>query len=368
MLFADDEFNLPDERHPLEVLQALVDAELASHVAWRAYLNPTPFSDRFAELAAQTNGFVSVTVDSAADAVIDRAGKPFRRRHLEALLERVRAHGVRTELGLIFGLPGETGETVAETIDFVRGLPDELEVAYAVGARAYPNTPLARIAAEEPQHLHGAPRAALANPTIYCAVGDPRVLARELEVAFADRPNVERMGVGYRRSTHALSHAYRAVLAGDRRRWDEALDRTSLEPGAAAARTLVACLRIALWHERFDLAGSAVGRLRHADLPADVSSAGLLRARVVFGGDAGSDVEADVDDVAVRDDVVAALDAHHAALQRLGVRLRQPACRPSDHLGADEAAGDVGVDLAGGLDRASSRGAAARRGPPSGRP
>jgi hypothetical protein len=72
-------------------------------------------------------------------------------------------------------------------------------------------------------------------------------------------------------------------LAGDRRAWDAALRRAALEPGAGAARTLVACLRIALWHERFDLAGAAVGRLRHADLPPDVSSSGLLRARVVFG-------------------------------------------------------------------------------------
>jgi hypothetical protein len=89
--------------------------------------------------------------------------------------------------------------------------------------------------------------------------------------------------VGYARSTQALSHAYRAALAGDRDAWAGALDRASREPGPSAARTLAACLRIALWHERFDLAGSAVARLRRVDLPPDVSGAGLLRARVVLG-------------------------------------------------------------------------------------
>jgi hypothetical protein len=60
------------------------------------------------------------------------------------------------------------------------------------------------------------------------------------------------------------------------------VDQLSRDP-ESLARTLAACLRIALWHERFDLAGAAVSRLRRVELPPDVSSAGLLRARVVLG-------------------------------------------------------------------------------------
>ncbi len=63
VFFADDEFNLPGEEHAVAVLEALVDAGLGRHVEWRAYLNPTPFSDHFAELAGATQGFVSVTAD-----------------------------------------------------------------------------------------------------------------------------------------------------------------------------------------------------------------------------------------------------------------------------------------------------------------
>ena len=50
IFFADDEFNLPDERHPIAVLQGILDRGLAKHMTWRAYFNPTPFSDEFAEL------------------------------------------------------------------------------------------------------------------------------------------------------------------------------------------------------------------------------------------------------------------------------------------------------------------------------
>ena len=166
----------------------------------------------------------------------------------------------------------------------MRGLRRDVEVAYAVGARAYPNTPLGRIAEQEPQHLYGAPGPRVAEPTVYCG---GRRAARARPAAGGRRSPTCRTSSawasGYARSTQALSHAYRAALAGDREAWGGALDRASREPGPAAARTLAACLRIALWHERFDLAGAAVARLRRADLPPDVSAAGLLRARVVFG-------------------------------------------------------------------------------------
>ena len=225
-----------------------------------------------------------MTVDSAADAVLERAGKPFRRRHLDALLQRVQERGVRTELGLIFGLPGESEETVAETIAFVRGLPDDLEVAYAVGARAYPGTPLGQIAEQEPEHLYGAP----GTPSCRRRRSTPPSATRARWPA-SSRPrsptcrNVERMGVGYRRSTHALSHAYRAVLAGDREAWDAALRRAAREPGAGggahaggvpAHRPLARALRPR------GRRGRPVAARRPA---ARRVGSGLLRARVVFG-------------------------------------------------------------------------------------
>ena len=122
IFFADDEFNLPDERHPIAVLQGILERGLAKHMTWRAYFNPTPFSAEFAELVRETGGHVSITVDSAADTLLATAQKPFRRRHLDDLIALLTEHGVSADLGLIFGLPGETEETIAETIEFVRSL------------------------------------------------------------------------------------------------------------------------------------------------------------------------------------------------------------------------------------------------------
>ncbi len=116
------------------------------------------------------------------------AQKPFRRRHLDDLIALLSEHGVAADLGLIFGLPGETDETVAETIDFVRALPPAIEVAYSTGARVYPHTPLSRIAQKEPERLVGAEDPTFLEPVVYSSPCAPRELARRLDEAFADLP------------------------------------------------------------------------------------------------------------------------------------------------------------------------------------
>ena len=208
IFFADDEFNLPDERHPIAVLQGILERGLAKHMTWRAYFNPTPFSAEFAELVRETGGHVSITVDSAADSLLATAQKPFRRRHLDDLIALLGEHGVSADLGLIFGLPGETEETIAETIEFVRSLPQSIEVVYSAGARVYPHTPLARIAEREPEWLVAHDDPTFLTPTVYSRPWPPRELARRLDEELRDLPNVDRVGVAYRTGQ---DHARRRV-------------------------------------------------------------------------------------------------------------------------------------------------------------
>jgi radical SAM superfamily enzyme YgiQ (UPF0313 family) len=288
IFFADDEFNLPDEKHSIAVLRGLLERGLGDSVTWRAYFNPTPFSAELAVLVRETNGLVSITVDSAAEKVLAEAQKPFRRRHLDDLIALLSEHGVSAELGLIFGLPGETEETVAETIDFVRGLPREIEVAYSAGARVYPHTPLSRIAQREPERLVGAEDPSFLEPVVYSSPWTPRELARYLDEAFADLPNVARVGVAYRSGSTALSEAYRTVLSPDGKRgWAQVLEQAA-RPGdgqRAAGESLAACVQIAVWHGRFDLASAAVKRLlAEDDVPAPMSRRQLRMAHIAYGG------------------------------------------------------------------------------------
>lgn len=296
IFFADDEFNLPDERHPIAVLQGIRDRGLTKHITWRAYFNPTPFSDEFADLVRETNGHVSITVDSAADSLLATAQKPFRRRHLDELIALLTEHGVSADLGLIFGLPGETEETIAETIDFVRSLPESIEVVYSAGARVYPHTPLARIAAREPELLVGADDPTFLTPVVYSRPWPPRELARRLDEQFRNLSNVSRVGVAYRTGATTLADAYRAVLSeptlqqtvtksNGRRPWDEILERAAHDDTQRKpAETIAACLQVALWHGRYDLASAAARRLLKEDVPAEMSRAQLRFARFAYGG------------------------------------------------------------------------------------
>jgi radical SAM superfamily enzyme YgiQ (UPF0313 family) len=286
IFFADDEFNLPDERHPIAVLEGIHDRGLAKHMTWRAYFNPTPFSPEFAELVRKTGGHVSITVDSAADSLLATAQKPFRRRHLDDLIALLTEHGVSADLGLIFGLPGETEETIAETIEFVRSLPESIEVVYSAGARVYPHTPLARIAEQEPEWLVSHDDPSFLTPTVYSRPWPPRELARRLDEELRDLPNVARVGVAYRTGQTTLADAYRAALSQNGRNgWDDVLERAAHDDSQRKpAETIAACLQVALWHGRYDLASAAAGRLLQEDVPPEMSRAQLRFARFAYGG------------------------------------------------------------------------------------
>jgi radical SAM superfamily enzyme YgiQ (UPF0313 family) len=287
IFFADDEFNLPDERHPMAVLTGIAERGLVGHLTWRGYFNPTPFSPEFAELVRETSGHVSITVDSAADSLLETAQKPFRRRHLDALIALLGEHGVSADLGLIFGLPGETEETIAETVEFVRGLPESIDVVYSSGARVYPHTPLSRIAAEEPEWLVGPHDPSFLTPVVYSRPWPPRELARRLEETFEGLPNVNRVGVAYRSGQTTLADAYRAVIQSDGRgRWREILERAAHEedPSRKPAESVAACMQVAIWHGRYDLASVAAARLLRDELPPEMSRGQLRVARLAYGG------------------------------------------------------------------------------------
>jgi radical SAM superfamily enzyme YgiQ (UPF0313 family) len=286
IFFADDEFNLPEERHAIAVLRGILERGLVKHMTWRAYFNPTPFSAEFAELVRETGGHVSITVDSAADALLATAQKPFRRRHLDDLIALLGEHGVSADLGLIFGLPGETEETIAETIDFVRSLPESIEVVYSAGARVYPHTPLARIAEREPEWLVAGDDPTFLMPTVYSRPWPPRELARRLDEQLRDLSNVERVGVAYRSGQTTLADAYRVALSQNGQTgWDEILERAAHDDSQRKpVETIAACLQVALWHGRYDLASAAAGRLLREEVPPEMSRAQLRFARFAYGG------------------------------------------------------------------------------------
>ena len=150
----------------------------------------------------------------------------------------------------------------------------------------YPHTPLAAIAAREPERLVGANDPSFLTPVVYSSPLPPRELARRLDQELRDLPNVSRVGVAYRSGLTTLSDAYRAALSQNgKHSWDDILERAAHDDTQRKpAETIAACLQVALWHGRYDLASAAAARLLREDIPPEMSRAQLRFARLAYGG------------------------------------------------------------------------------------
>jgi len=155
----DPEFNVPPD-HGMGVCARLIGRGLADRVRWYAYCTPAPFTEELAK-SMRRAGCVGVNfgADSGCDAQLRRLGRGYTAGQVAAAVNAAKTAGLTVMLDLLVGAPGETPETCAETIDFVKSLPIDCAGA-PVGVRLYPGTPLTEsvLAAgpiQENPHLHG---------------------------------------------------------------------------------------------------------------------------------------------------------------------------------------------------------------------
>jgi radical SAM superfamily enzyme YgiQ (UPF0313 family) len=132
---------------------------------------------------------INFTGDSANAEMLALLRQPHRRSNLEDAVRRCRENGIAVMMDLLLGGPGETPETVAETITAMKQIDPDC-VGAALGLRIYPGTPIeAMIAAEGPLDANPGIRRPyegpvdLVQPTFYISskLGDrPARLVREL--------------------------------------------------------------------------------------------------------------------------------------------------------------------------------------------
>jgi radical SAM superfamily enzyme YgiQ (UPF0313 family) len=185
----DAEFNLPPP-HAAGVCDELIRRGLGERLQWYAYLAVVPFSDDLARRMKRAGCVgINFTGDSAHPLMLAAYQQPHRRDDLARAVRLCRDNGIAVMLDLLLGGPGETPETVAETIDTVKYLGPDCAGA-ALGVRLYPGTPIeSMVAAEGPlennlsvHRLYPGP-VDLLQPTFYisAALGRrPAALVREL--------------------------------------------------------------------------------------------------------------------------------------------------------------------------------------------
>jgi len=157
--FCDSEFNLP-QQHAKAVCQQIIGRGIDKKIDWYAYCSPSPFSEELARLMkiAGCRG-IDFGVDNGNREILKNLGRDFGKDEIRNTARLCRRYGITFMFDLLLGGPGETPETVRETIDLMRETePDRVGVM--VGVRIYAgtglgNTVLKESPIEENRNLQG---------------------------------------------------------------------------------------------------------------------------------------------------------------------------------------------------------------------
>lgn len=145
----DSVFNAPLE-HAMEVCAALSRVKHNARLQCLE-LNPRNFDDALVT-AMERAGFagMGITLESASDPVLQGLRKGFTSFDVHHAAEVVRRHRIPCAWIFMLGGPGETQDTVRETLEFARKHIRPMDVAFFnSGIRIYPGTELESIARSE---------------------------------------------------------------------------------------------------------------------------------------------------------------------------------------------------------------------------
>ena len=181
--FVDNTFNLPPG-YAKTLCERIYGAGL--NITWRGILYPWKVDQELAAKMARSGCVeVSVGFESGSDTMLRKMHKQYRTADVRGVSEALRENGIRRMGFLLLGGPGETRQTVQESLEFVDSLGLEM-VKVTIGIRIYPNTELARHAARIGKI---SPEDNLLFPTFYIEGGLEAWLRLTLEAWVKDRPN-----------------------------------------------------------------------------------------------------------------------------------------------------------------------------------
>jgi len=142
----DNTFNLP-MKYARKICDLIAKAELG--IAWQCILYPSRIDEAFAVDMARA-GCISASLgfESGSTTILEQMRKRFTPDDVRRTAAFYRKHGIQLEGFVLLGGPGETRETVLETLAFADSLPLDF-LFLTSGMRIYPGTELARIAVAE---------------------------------------------------------------------------------------------------------------------------------------------------------------------------------------------------------------------------
>jgi radical SAM superfamily enzyme YgiQ (UPF0313 family) len=144
--FVDNTFNLPPS-YALALCSRLAEAGLP--ITWRSILYPAKLEGKLVKAMAKAGcREVSLGFESGCDDILKEMNKHFLSKDVRDAARMLSDHGIHTMGFLMLGGPGETRDTVEETLAFVSELNlDALKIT--LGIRIYPHTKLAKTAVQD---------------------------------------------------------------------------------------------------------------------------------------------------------------------------------------------------------------------------
>lgn len=176
-LFVTDSVFNGDPCHAEAVAAAF--RRVGLRVPWGAFFAPTDPPDGFYRRMAEAGcSHVEFGTESLSDAMLPRLRKAFRRADVLAAHRAAVSSGLHVAHFLLLGGPGETLETLDETLDAAEAL-DGAALFFFCGMRIYPRTELEEIARRDGQVRDGQ---SLLEPVFYEPTGLPlREIAARVE-------------------------------------------------------------------------------------------------------------------------------------------------------------------------------------------
>jgi radical SAM superfamily enzyme YgiQ (UPF0313 family) len=142
--FVDSTFNIP-EKHAVALCDELSRRKLPEDVELSTMgVNPAAMSTELLE-SMRRAGFrhLMCTPESASNVTLKSLKKGFTRDQVVYAAEQLKKANMKTLWFFMFGAPGETVETIQESLEFCKRHVREEDVAmFTAGIRVYPGTPL----------------------------------------------------------------------------------------------------------------------------------------------------------------------------------------------------------------------------------
>jgi len=148
VFFVDNIFNFP-VAHAKRICAELERRALS--IEWSGYLNPKFVDEELVErMAASGCKGVEFGTDSGAATMIANLRKEFDAADLRRASRLCRQYGIKFAHSLIFGGPGETVETIEQTLELMEELKPTAVIAFT-GIRVLPGTGMVEIALRDGQ-------------------------------------------------------------------------------------------------------------------------------------------------------------------------------------------------------------------------